>query len=854
MKKSLVFIFAAAAMLAGCAKPELAPSEPAINVPEGGFIASFADPVATKTVFAEGSYNVLWEEGDIITFNEGWAQYKAIDVFENGSKAIFVPEEGSLFAEPTVSGYIAHYGPSALTEQVYNSGRITNLPMVGQSINEYELQFSNECAVLEINCYSGLADQLDVYYGNDHENPVATVKNAAGATQLYIAVPPTNNAKLYIDNGTMTMETYGEVMLEANTIYPISFGEITRITTSKTTHTLTDADKDVYFVVGSGNYTDKTITITDNGTKSRAIYVDLGGKTIRDLIINAPKAHVEVFNGIITSAAASTSASTFVVKKGATVTNLTVNGGNVAVQSSASVGTITIPSTNETPVVITMEEGANITTVTAQEGASATVVVPNASTKPTNTDGAVTTTTPVATVGTTAFGSLADAVAVAATQKGSTVTLLQDASGCGIIVPSGSEFKLDFGGHTYTVKDAPLAGSTGTKNQCFQLLKDSKLTFKNGKIVADNSGIKMMIQNYSSLTLTDMTVDATEGNNNVNYVVSNNCGNVVFDGNTTIKSKPEGHAFDVCKYGSYSEPTVTWNSTGSVVGNIELTGGELVVAKDLALTYPIVASDASAKLTVNAKVTPAASFSAYANTKDALVLVKRTGDLTIAGTGSIDCNNTESIYAAVKLTTKGETGDAAAKLTVNSGSLKGYYYAVVGNGERHNTEITINGGKFSSVDGLAIYHPQDGKLTVNGGEFEGTEAAIELRAGTLEIAGGKFTSTATEFKCNANGNGSTTIGAAIAISQHTTKKNISVNITGGEFNGIKALNESNPQANDPQPQVDLTVSGGTFNGEISATDALKFITGGTFSADPSAYLDDDYTANESNGVWTVVKK
>lgn len=114
------------------------------------------------------------------------------------------------------------------------------------------------------------------------------------------------------------------------------------------------------------------------------------------------------------------------------------------------------------------------------------------------------------------------------------------------------------------------------------------------------------------------------------------------------------------------------------------------------------------------------------------------------------------------------------------------------------------------------------------------QTGVEIRSGKLAINGGTFVANATTFSCTPNGDGSTTIGAALAIAQHTTKKNITVTIDGGTFTGIKALNESNPQENDPAPQVDFTVKSGTFNGDVSITDANDSkITGGTFN-DPCA--------------------
>ena len=135
-----------------------------------------------------------------------------------------------------------------------------------------------------------------------------------------------------------------------------------------------------------------------------------------------------------------------------------------------------------------------------------------------------------------------------------------------------------------------------------------------------------------------------------------------------------------------------------------------------------------------------------------------------------------------------------------------------------------------SGEGLGIYAAGYAKWTIDGANIEGTDCAIEIRAGELTIKDGSFKSTATEFSCGPNGNGSTTTGAAIAIAQHTTKRDITVNISGGTFEGLRALNEGNPQNNnDPAPQVNLSVTGGTFKGMIQSVDSIVFITGGSFS-------------------------
>ena len=223
--------------------------------------------------------------------------------------------------------------------------------------------------------------------------------------------------------------------------------------------------------------------------------------------------------------------------------------------------------------------------------------------------------------------------------------------------------------------------------------------------------------------------------------------------------------------------------------------------------------------------------------------------------GSIVAGN--KAYAAIALTKLGDTDFTnPAVLVVNGGTLSGLYYAITGNGNRHNTQITINGGTITATaagDNQGIYHPQNGTLTVNGGTITAYSAAIEMRAGELEINGGTFTATATDFSCDPNGNGTTTIGAAIAIAQHTTKKDIAVTISGGTFSGVKAINESNPHDNDPAPHVTMAITAGTFTGAVETVDVNHFISGGTFSAavTESQCATGYYPATKPNGKYGV---
>lgn len=143
------------------------------------------------------------------------------------------------------------------------------------------------------------------------------------------------------------------------------------------------------------------------------------------------------------------------------------------------------------------------------------------------------------------------------------------------------------------------------------------------------------------------------------------------------------------------------------------------------------------------------------------------------------------------------------------------YAAIQGNGTKHGTSITINGGKISGLL-TAVYHPQYGELTVNDGEIEGG-TAIEMRAGKLVVNGGTMIGNGDPFESNPNGNGATTLGAAVAAVQHTTILDLSVEINGGTLQGIKAFYQANLQNNGKEALEKISITLGksaVYDGEI----------------------------------------
>lgn len=205
----------------------------------------------------------------------------------------------------------------------------------------------------------------------------------------------------------------------------------------------------------------------------------------------------------------------------------------------------------------------------------------------------------VAKIGDVKYETLEEAFAAA--QDGETITLLADCTGNGIKAPQGkftTGLTVDFNNFTYTV-DGSTVGSTGTETNAFQLLKDNKITFQNGTITSEKA--KILVQNYSDLTLKGMTLTLNNANYTSAYTLSNNNGNIVIDGTTINANTAGGFAFDVCRYSSYPSVGVTVKGESKINGDIEVSAsgsdakdGFSLMLESCTLTGEIVL-DASAK-------------------------------------------------------------------------------------------------------------------------------------------------------------------------------------------------------------------------------------------------------------------
>ena len=268
--------------------------------------------------------------------------------------------------------------------------------------------------------------------------------------------------------------------------------------------------------------------------------------------------------------------------------------------------------------------------------------------------------------------------------------------------------------------------------------------------------------------------------------------------------------------------------TVKLLADIELPA-MVTIPKDKGLTLDLAGHE----------IAPAASW-ARATSGDALVCVAFGGSLTVEdgsdpSTGAIRAGDSGNVWAAVKMTNAGDdSANGTATLVVNGGTLSGYYYGIVGNGSRHGTSITVNGGVVEGTcpgDNLGIFHPQSGTLTLNGGAISGA-SGVEMRAGTLVVPAGSTVEVTADgaFSATANGSGTTVVGAAIALSQHNTDLAVSANIAGGTFTATgadgKAFYEADLQ-NDNATGIAASLTGGTFLGAVETENVETLIPEGS---------------------------
>ena len=271
-----------------------------------------------------------------------------------------------------------------------------------------------------------------------------------------------------------------------------------------------------------------------------------------------------------------------------------------------------------------------------------------------------------------------------------------------------------------------------------------------------------------------------------------------------------------------------------------VTEGTITLLKDVVLDNYLMLMQGK-KVTLNFNnhiITPASTL----KLSTGLIDVDFGATLTLTGKGGIYAG--KNVYTAVGVNVG--TGTGACNLIINDGYYEGAYYGVASNGSKtdNTSSITINGGIFRALDNTdstALYNPAyNSILTITGGDFC-AGAACEIRAGKATITGGTFTALA-PFRIGPNGNGSTSVGAALVVAQHISKQPINLTVSGGLFTGVYAFYEGNPQKNEQTAldQITLALNAGCYVGKIYSEDKTAFVN--TTKCKLTDTLDEAYKA------------
>lgn len=225
--------------------------------------------------------------------------------------------------------------------------------------------------------------------------------------------------------------------------------------------------------------------------------------------------------------------------------------------------------------------------------------------------------------------------------------------------------------------------------------------------------------------------------------------------------------------------------------------------------------------------------------------------------------------------------DKRPELIINGGLVEGGSFGIAGNGANDTTSITVNGGTIKALneDGTSVYHPQDGDLTVNGGNLEGKNGIQFCGAGSLSITGGTITAAADSITSVAAlpGSGSILDGAALSVlsrgGEYGAAKSLEISITGGILKSLNhtAILEYSSDGLDtliktmkisPSENQDLRIISGNQKDavifhKLSGEDA-KIVSGGRFSSIlPDTYCADHYVCRrekDSEKLYKVVPR
>ena len=444
-----------------------------------------------------------------------------------------------------------------------------------------------------------------------------------------------------------------------------------------------------------------------------------------------------------------------------------------------------------------------------------------------------------AKVGETEYATLTEAVEATKVDgkcKGE-VVLLRDSYGGGIQIPSGSELTIDFNGYQYSVGD-PTVGSPGTETNGFQLLKDSNIVFKNGKLYTNKAYI--LIQNYSNLTLEDMDLNLETVYTKRLYTLSNNNGDTILKGNTNISALEGNVAFDVCKYADYPGVSVTLDEsmTGTINGNVEVDGKQGEGQKfDLKIKNG----------TINGKIKPTQAATNYNISISGGTFSEDVSKYCAEGCTAV-LDETTGKYTIEKKTAKiGETLYETLQEAINAAGSNDVVTLLCDTTESveigADKEITLdlNGKKLTNVGKehtitnngkLTVTDSSDSKLGVVDNVNHGKAALFNAEGATAELNGGKFLRSA-ETGIDQDTSGGNSYYTIQNLGNMVINSGVTVENSGKYSSMITNGYYDISKIKDPKA-ASLTINGGSLIGGLWAVKnddmAVMKINGGKFES------------------------
>jgi len=287
--------------------------------------------------------------------------------------------------------------------------------------------------------------------------------------------------------------------------------------------------------------------------------------------------------------------------------------------------------------------------------------------------------------------------------------------------------------------------------------------------------------------------------------------------------------------------------------------------KDLVLDSPVtVAQGSTVALDLGGNTLSGVSTSAAASS---LFTVKSGGDLTISnGTVSFAATTPDTQWGGdgqppypgyANNTIRNEGTLTIENATLENKTSKGGASYVIDN--YSGAKLTINEGSVLTQSGgdiaVRMFNGGSGTIdvTINGGTVTGYRAVWIQLASTntavapvmnLTVTGGTLTSSEATYQ-----------QAVYSYSYGNDMKNVNINVSGGTFNGDIALTGGSNKTNIET----MNISGGTFNGPWGfysygdfdkSLETIK-VSGGTYLEDPTDYLVTGYAAVQTDGRWVV---